>query len=245
MLRCSFLISLVLALAATVAYAQPPGGGFGRFGGMGGMRASSAMLLGIPEVQKEIGVTEDQKSKVEDLVGELREDGRSAMSGIDFQGLRDMSEEDRAKAMAEIRTKTEELSKKSDVKIAKVLDEKQVGRLKQLVLQRDGANAFTRADVVAKLGLNDDQKAKIKKIQDDARANRPTIDFQNATPEERTEFRTKMQEAQTKTLKDTLGVLNSDQAKTWSEMTGKEFKFPAFGGRGRGGNRPAAPTTSN
>jgi len=221
MLRCSFLSGLLLAFVATVSFAQPPGGG--RFGGM---RTSPGMLLGMAEVQKELNVTDEQKPKVDDLVGELREDAQSAMSGIDFQGLRDMSEEDRAKAMAEIRTKTDELNKQSQGKIVKVLDEKQVKRLNQLVIQRDGPAAFTRAEVLTKLALTDDQKAQIKKIQDAVTANRPTFNFADATPEERQAFFTKMQESRAKELKDVLGVLTSDQMKAWSDLTGKEFKFP-------------------
>ncbi len=205
------------------------------------MRMPAGMLLTMPEVQKELGMTDEQNAKVEDLRGEMRDDFRSAMSGIDFQALRDMSEEERDKKMAEIRTKSEELSKQSDAKVAKVLDEKQMKRLKQLQIQREGAAAFTRAEVLGKLALTDEQKAKIKKIQDDARTQgRPAFN-PDASPEERQAAIAKMQESRAKVLKDIKATLSSDQLTAWSELTGKEFKFPQ--GRGFGG--PGGPPPSN
>src|SRR5271166_3804020 len=104
MLRCSALSGLVLAFVATMSFAQPPGGGFG---GFGAMRMPAGMLLGMPEVQKELDLTDAQKTKVEDLRSEMRDDFQSAMSGFDFQALRDMSQEERDKKMTEIRAKSE------------------------------------------------------------------------------------------------------------------------------------------
>ncbi|MGO9115407.1 MAG: hypothetical protein ACLP9L_39860 [Thermoguttaceae bacterium] len=236
MLRCSALSGFMLVFLATTSFAQPPGGR-----GFGVMRMPAGMLLTMPEVQKELGMTDEQNAKVEDLRGEMRDDFRSAMSGIDFQALRDMSEEERDKKMAEIRTKSEELSKQSDAKVAKVLDEKQMKRLKQLQIQREGAAAFTRAEVLGKLALTDEQKAKIKKIQDDARTQgRPAFN-PDASPEERQAAIAKMQESRAKVLKDIKATLSSDQLTAWSELTGKEFKFPQ--GRGFGG--PGGPPPSN
>ena len=139
--------------------------------------------------------------------------------------------------MAELRTKGEELGKQFDAKVDKVLDEKQMKRLKELQIQREGAAAFARPEVVAKLALTDDQKAAIKKIQDDARAQARAAFDPNATAEERQAAMTKMQESRAKVLKDIMAVLNDDQLTGWTELTGKEFKFPqngfgGFGGRG-------------
>jgi len=245
MLRCSFLGSLVLALVVTTSYAQPPGGrGFGGFG-FGGMRMSAGMLLAAPEVQKELNVTDEQKPKIEELRTEMQKDFQAAMSGVDFQAIRDMSQEERTKAMADLRTKGEALNKQIDGKLEKILDEKQMKRLKELQIQREGAAAFTRPEVVTKLALTDDQKAKIKKIQDDARTQgRPTFNA-DATQEERQAAFAKMQESRAKVLKDILAVLDGSQTKTWSELTGKEFKFPqgrGFGGRGA--NPPANPPST-
>jgi len=197
------------------------------------MQMSAAGLLAMPEVQTELKVTDAQKPKLEELRTQAQEDFRSAMSGVDFQSLQDLSQEERAKKMAEIRAKGEELSKQADGKLEKVLDEGQMKRLKQLRIQRAGAAAFTNSEVLAKLALTDDQKAKIKEIQDAARTQGRGAFNPDATQEERQAAMAKMREAQAKVLKDILATLNSDQSKTWSELTGPEFKFPQ--GRGRGG----------
>ena len=257
MLRFIGLCGLVLALVATTSFAQPPGGGGpggpGGPGGFGAMRMSAGMLLAIPEVQKELNITDDQKAKLEDLRTEMQKDFQSAMAGFDFQSLQDMSQEERTKKMTELRTKGEELNKKIDVKVEAVLDEPQMKRLKQLQIQREGVAALSRPEVIAKLALTDDQKAKIKQIQDDSRTQGRAAFNRNATPEERQAAFAKMQESRTKVLKDTLAVLNDDQLMDWTELTGKEFKFPqgrGFGGFGGPGGRggpggPGGPQPGN
>ena len=258
MLRFSGLSGLVLALVATISYAQPPGGGGGPGGpgGFGGMRMPASMLLTIPEVQKELNITDEQKTKLEELRTEVQKDFQSAMGGFDFQSLRDMTQEERDKKLAELRTKGEGLSKQVDAKVEKVLDEPQMKRLKQLQLQREGTAALSRPEIAAKLALTDDQKAKIKKIQDDARAKARAAFSPDASPEERQAAFAKMQESRAKALKDTLAVLNDDQLLDWTQLTGKEFKFPqgrGFGGFGGPGGRggpggpggPGAPPPAN
>jgi hypothetical protein len=233
MLRCSFLSGLVLAFAATVSYAQPPGGG--GFRGMGGMGMPAGMLLAMPEVQKELGVTDEQKPKVEEIRSGIQEEMQSARSGIDFQALQDMSQEERTAKMAELRTKTEEIGKQSNAKLEKVLDEKQMKRLKQLQLQREGAAAFARPAISTKLALTDDQKEKIKTIMEEARTQARGAFNPDASPEERQAALAKMQQSRAKSLKDILATLNKDQSASWTELTGKEFKFPQGRGIGRRG----------
>ena len=70
MLRRNVFIAgviLVLGSIAVTASAQGPGGGM-----CGGMRGggSSAMLLGIPEVQKELNLNDDQKKQIDTLLAE-------------------------------------------------------------------------------------------------------------------------------------------------------------------------------
>ena len=125
-------------------------------------------------------------------------------------------------------------------------------RLNQLQIQRKGAAAFTRPEVVAKLALTDDQKEKIKKVQDDARTQGHGAFNRNASATERQAAIAKMQESRAKVLKDVLAVLNDDQLMSWTELTGKEFKFPqgmggfgGLGGFGGRGNRPQSAPPAN
>lgn len=211
MARRAFAVGgLALLLMTSTAFAQP-GGGRGR-GMMGPM--SGAMLLGMPEVRQELGTTDEQNKQLEQIRQDLMGPGG-------FQGWRDLSNEERQKRVTE-----------ADAKVAKVLRSEQLDRLNQLRLQREGAMALTRADVQEKLGLTQEQKDKIKKIQDEARPPQGT-NFQNLSDDERAKMREQREKAET----DTLAVLNADQKKKLDEMKGKPFDFPR-GGPGGGGNRP-------
>ena len=200
-----------------------------------------AMLLGNPDVQKELAITDDQKEKLNGLQQKTRDDMRSMFQGLgNFQ---DMSDEERTKFRDDMQKKMEEAGKKGQADIGKILDEKQMDRLKQLAVQQQGVDALTNKDVVEKLKLSQDSQDKIKKIVDDSRQNRPQFDFRNATDDERKEFTEKMQKQRADTMKSALAVLDDDQLVEWGKLTGKEFKFSqqgfgrgGFGGRGgRGG----------
>lgn len=235
------ITALITALASAQEPKAPRRGGFGGgggFGGPGGAGGSSAMLLGMPEVKTELGTSDEQNKKIEALLADLQEQMRASFGN--FQELQSLSREERDKKMAEGRKKAEETSKKADEQVSKVLEPKQVERLSQLRLQREGVAAFSRADIAKQLGLTDEQGEKIRKIQEEARtegrANR------NLSEDERREFFTKQRERREKAQSDTLAVLTDVQKTKWTEMKGKEFKFPETrggfgGGFGPGGGR--------
>ncbi len=261
MLRRTFWCSgLILVLAATVAQAQDTKkgggqgqgrGGFGQGpGGFGpggfGQQGGGAMLLGSPEVQKELAVTDEQKGLIEDMVADLREQGRNLFAGGgNFQEFQNLSQEERQKRFDEMRKKGEEMAKKSEEMVNMILEPKQVERLGQLRLQQENVVAFNRDDIAKKLGLTQEQRDKIKKIQEDGRpqgAGGGFQNFQNMSDEERREFFTKMREQREKVNTDLLAVLTADQKTNWEKMQGKKFEFPQpqFGRPGGGGD--GAPT---
>ena len=88
--QAAFLSGVVLFLFTAVVSSQqpppdrpggfgppgfgPPGGGFrGGFGPPGMMRGSLLGLAALPEVQKELSLSDAQVKQVEQLMGELRE----------------------------------------------------------------------------------------------------------------------------------------------------------------------------
>ena len=187
--------------------------------GPGGMPPSNVMLLAAPEVQTELALTDDQKKRVGELQGEMQQQMQASFSGINFQELGSLSEEERDKRFADMRTKSEAAMKVLDEKLNKDLDAKQVARLKQLALQRDVIAALNRAEVAKQLKLTKDQETKLRDI-----ASQALPPF--GSPDAR-------QQAQT----DALAVLNDAQKKQWTDLTGKSFTFPEpqFGGPGFGG----------
>jgi Spy/CpxP family protein refolding chaperone len=142
-------------MMSLVAFGQPgggQGGRGGRMGGMGGMMGSG-MLLRQEAVLKELSLTDEQKTKLKEALPEGRGPG-----GGGGQNFRDMSEEERAKAMEERAKQAAETEKK----IAEILDEKQNARLKQIRLQVTGARAITIKEVAEELGITEEQSTKIR-----------------------------------------------------------------------------------
>jgi uncharacterized membrane protein len=220
-------LSLVLLLVA-VAPAQEQregrrGGGRGGFGGFGGMFSSPAGLVGMPQVQEELNLTDEQKKEVAEGLAQMR-------SGFGNPGeAQNLSQEEREKRMEEF----QKAGKAFEEKLNKILKPEQQARLKQLNLQRQGAMALSQPELAKQLGLTEDQQKKIRGIQESGRPN-----FQDLSPEERQKLMAEIRERQEKVQGEVLAVLTDEQKAKYAELKGKEFTFPqfGFGGGGRGGN---------
>jgi Spy/CpxP family protein refolding chaperone len=229
------ILGLVLILAGpALAQRGQGGGGRGGFGGPG-------MLIQNQSVQKELKLTDDQIQKIKDAttsINEKHKDERDAVRSL--QG-------------DERREKGQELGKKianeTNEALAGILKPEQSKRLKEITLQRDGPRAFNSEDVQNSLKLTDDQKDKIKTINEDAAKEMREIFPQGgrrgaggggvADANVFKESMTKMAALNKETMEKISSVLTDDQKKAWKDMTGQPFeiKFEAPQGRrgpGRG-----------
>lgn len=224
--RWMVVMTGVALLSISTAQAQPGGGGGrggagggfggGGFGGGGGV----AGLLQISEVQTELKITDDQKTKLQEL-------NQSQRAG--FANFRDLSREEREKAISESAAKT-------TASIKSILTPDQFTRLEQLQVQRAGVQALFLPAVAEKLALTADQKTKLEELRT---AGRPNMEgLRDASREEREklmeEFRAKRTENEAKLV----GVLTAEQKTKFDSLKGAEFKFPEggqFGGRGGAG----------
>lgn len=153
-----FVMAVTLTLSSSV-WAQPGGpGGPGGRGGPGG--GGDAFLLGMPEVQKELAISEDQKGLLEDMMADLRGGPRP-----DFASFRDLSQEERTKRFEEMRKQAEERAKQAEDALKAILDEKQFARYEELRLQRQGVMALTRPEMADKLALSEEQKEKLAALR--------------------------------------------------------------------------------
>ncbi len=196
MLKWTVATCLALGLAS-VAQAQRQGPGF--FGGPGA-------LLQNEGVQKELSLSDEQKTKVRDALTKVREDNKDIIG----KG-RDMSREERQKLM-----------KAFDDAIGGVLDAKQMKRFKQIQLQTQGAFAFFNTQVQEKLKLSEDQKGKIREIGQEAGKKMADLRQGGGSREENAK---KFNEIRKETMDKIAVVLTDDQKKTWKEMTGKPFEL--------------------
>jgi hypothetical protein len=244
----------IVLLASTVRAQEPKGqrrGGFGGAGfGRGGFANSPALLLRMPEVQKEIGIRDEQKKELDGLQELLR----STSGGFNFQELQSLGQEERRQRLEEFRKKSQETNRQVDEKLRQILDAKQLERLNQLRLQREGIAAFNRPEIAKQLGLTTEQGDKIRKIQTDGAGGAPggpggLPNLQNLSDQERRDFFARMQERREKMQADILAVLTDEQKTKWNELKGKPFDFPtpqgAFGGfgpAGKAGERRRPPS---
>jgi Spy/CpxP family protein refolding chaperone len=197
---------VLIALVSCVALAAAQGGGQ-RGGQRRGGGNTELTLAARADVQKELAVTDDQKTKIADLNTKANEARRAA-----FQNAQQMDPAERAKIMADMRAQ-----QKKD--LAGVLNDGQMKRLGELLLQREGYNALGQESVQKDLGLSSDQVSKIKDLMQKAQeANAALRQNQDMTREERTAAQQK--------------VLTSDQDAKFKSMQGKPFTFDTGNGGG-------------
>jgi Spy/CpxP family protein refolding chaperone len=215
------LVLGVVALLASPALAQRGRGGFGGFGGPG-------FLLRVEKVQKDLGLEKDQVTKAEEALTKVREDHREDMQKLFDQNT---SQEDRDA----IRKK---LAEANDKALKEVLSEKQMKRLKQIEHQQQGVDMFNDEHVQKALKLTDEQKTKIKEINDDLRKEMREMFSGGGKPGPET-F-TKIQGLRKDALASATKVLTDDQKKQLKELTGEplELKPEDFPRGGKPGGKP-------
>ena len=229
-------LATVLLLASMVQPAQAQNR---RGGGMMGGRPQGVAplsLLGNAAVQKELAVSEEKVEKLKDIASDAQQEFREKLteSGIDFQGLRDLSPEEREKKMVEIRSKSAEIQKTVNEtfmpKVAEILDKAQVTRLREIAIQAAYASALSDAGVVKDLGLSKEQQDKIAAIDKDFSGKMRGIP--------RGEGFAKMAELRGEHLAKATEVLTKDQQAKFTEMKGKPFDLKALQPAGGGRRRP-------
>ena len=202
-----FAAGVAMVLVVPLLFAQ----GRARVGGGGG---GSLFLLTQKSVQDELKLSEEQVKKVTALEEKQREG---------FKGFKDLSKEDR-------KTKMEERAKETKKSVDEILKPEQVKRLKQISLQQSGSRAFSEPEVAEALKLSDEQKEKIKTIQEDAAKEMRGL----FTPDgDRAEARKKMEAARKATDEKVQGVLSAEQKSKFKDLAGEPFKGeikrPEFG----------------
>lgn len=235
------LAALAVALVSLTVNAQPRGGRGGRPGGFGGGFGGGASgLLAMPEVQKELDLTQDQLTKLQEARGKLMESMRSEGGPRPERGsFRDMSEEERQKFMADMQKRAQEMEKKADAMVKEILLPNQYERLEQLTLQRQGVRALSDPKVIEALKITPEQQAELTKISEEVRNQMMELfrgGGRDASEEQRAQNREKMETLRSDMEKKAMGVLSAEQKQELGKLMGKPFEFPERG-RGPGGDR--------
>ena len=213
------LVLAVVAMASSAALAQErQQRQRGQRGGFGGGTVS---LLTQKSVQDELKLSSEQVTKIKELSDKQRES---------FGGQRGQ----RGQRDEETRKKMEEARKATEKAVTEILKPNQLKRVKQISLQQQGGRALSNPEIAAALKLSNEQKDKIKSIQEETRTARGQRGQRGQRSEEELK---KQQEARKAANEKLMNVLTSEQKTKWKELTGEPFKGEIsrrqFGGRNR------------
>lgn len=227
-------------LSSNMAFAQGRRGGRG-FGGGGGFQFGPTQLLRAEKVQKELSLTDDQKTKIKEILDQQQGGRRGGGGG--GQNFQDMTEEQRNEFFAEMRKRNEETTKKA---VAELNDDQNM-RLKQIQLWVNPATTSLsqNQDVEKELSLTDEQKSAVKTISEESGKKNQEIfgKMRGANPDEQAKLREEATQLRKDTDAEALAVLTPDQVAKFDKLKGPKFEidpselFGGFGRGGRGGRR--------
>jgi Spy/CpxP family protein refolding chaperone len=189
-------------------------GGFGAFGG-------PAMLLRNEQVQEELKLTDDQKTKLEEALRPQRGEG--------FRPGQDLSAEERR----ELRERFAERREQQEKQINEILTSDQQKRLRQIQLQQRGLAALLDEEVAKEVGVSEEQQNQIREVLRAQAAEQRELG-RDASREDRQRLRQQTEEK-------ALAVLTTEQKAKFEELKGEPADIrlgrPGFGRRpgGRGG----------
>lgn len=232
------IVAVAVVSIGSIANAQPGRGGRGGFGGglFGGGGGNGLDLINDENVRKELDLVDDQVTKLREIQGKVGEAMRAAFEGFDFQGLRDLSEEERTAKFAPIREKMEKVNADTQKEIDQVLLPQQRQRLKEIVVQsqirRQGTSgALTTGALATELNITEEQKQKLAEMQ--------------TKVEE--ELRKEIEQLRLESRDKILSVLTAEQRAKLNALMGQPIEFQqggfggfggGFGGGGPGGRGP-------
>jgi Spy/CpxP family protein refolding chaperone len=220
-LRLTLPVLGICLLVGNVAFAQ------GR--GRGGFQMGGPMLLTNEQVKKELKITDEQKTKIDEVVQTLRPP--EGTNPFQLQGA------ERDAYFAELQKKNEAALKKID---AEILNPEQVARFKQVVLWVQGSRALVdNAELGKQLNLTDDQKGAVKTIVDESDKKRREL-FQGlgqASPEDRAKAFEQMTTMNNEMVAECMAVLTDTQKSQLDKMKGPKFQLDMSQLRGRRGGQ--------
>ena len=229
------LSCLFIAVAAMTAHGQGrgggPGGGFGggrgggRAGGFGGINpfgggTSDAIFATRGDVSKELNLSSDQISEIRDLQRDAPNMFRLIQEeGIDFRAMRDMSEEERAEAMAPIAKRMAEANEEISEEVFDILKTSQKARFRELKFQYE----LSRGNLAGALTAGE------VKLDKNAKE-----DLEEARSEVNKELQKRIEELRKELYMAALDKAGYSESEV-EDMMGKAFSFTAD--RGPGGGR--------
>src|ERR1700720_3804977 len=115
-------------------------------------------LLQTAKVKQELKITDDQSAKIAKVADKYDREAASKLGNVQTEGI------SAAKAQ-EIRDTGDKLIETSRQEVSSILNPDQLNRLKQILLQVNGAEALQDKEVAKQVGITPEESAKIQKLQ--------------------------------------------------------------------------------
>ena len=163
------------------------------------------VLLRQQSVREELGLSPAQIDKAESVFQRQRE------------ALRDLNGHDQR----ETRRKVQDIVGQVRKALASMLQPKQLGRLRQIALQIQGARAVSNPMVAQELAISDKQKERIKRIEQTT-DKQITLLIQSGAEDPRSFWRS-LYELNKAGGQEIQNILSAEQQRKWQEITGTPF----------------------
>jgi Spy/CpxP family protein refolding chaperone len=234
-----FLATISLALMPMRASAQAARGGGG---GMGGMMALQQMRQVLPDLD----LTDDQKSKTDDIMKQTQQDVREKM-----QGLQDATPEERQAKMQDATKLTADAKEKIVAELTPDQKAKFYPLMAKAGLKQMSDLLAAVKTASAKQDLSDDLRKQLTAALDDAQK---TLDGYKSDADGikdeagATEFQQKVMKTQMDTRTQLVDILGQEDAQTLMQAARQSMRPGGAGGQGQGqgqrAKRKGAPTTA-
>jgi Spy/CpxP family protein refolding chaperone len=119
-------------------------------------------LLQTGKVKQELKITDEQSAKLGKVAEKYDEEAATKLGSVQLDGLN--AQQKSAKAQ-EIRDAGDKLIETSRKEVSSILNPDQLNRLKQILLQVNGADALQDKEIAKEVGVTPEQSAKIQKLQ--------------------------------------------------------------------------------
>ncbi len=183
-------------------------------------------LFQNPQIQKELGITSEQSTKIKAISDQFRTNARALVTGLN---LGQMSPTERDKKLDQIKDQMEKEIGKARDQVGKVLTAQQLKRFKEITLQIYGFGILSYEHFIDELKLTSEQQEKLKKLRDDTwssmrinlKVPEPGADNKQIIATNRK----RMDQILQKSNAQALEVLTPEQQKMVDTLKGAKFEF--------------------
>jgi Spy/CpxP family protein refolding chaperone len=183
-------------------------------------------LLQTSKVKQELKITDEQNAKLAKVADKYNREAASKLGNVRMDVL---TGQDKAGKQQEIRETADKLIETSRKEASSILTPEQLDRLKQILLQVNGADALQDKEVAKKIGITSEESAKINKLELQTNATlRSSLGTQRAAGHESQLLGPNIQAADkidNQAQQQYLGALTPEQKQKLEGLAGAPFKL--------------------